>query len=442
MNNENVKEAKSPAVNGTAESNSAQCGEKRKNGKGKPASGKQFVVVVFIMAIATKMFILPIYLIQSAGRDGYIVLAISSAIELIMLVVTIIAMQLSKERDFFALLTSVVGKVAAKIIVALFAVFLFFKINVASTETITFYSDTVLADFDSSIMAVVLLVFLVAVANSGLRALCRLNEIITPIIVIGITGIMTLVIITGTDLANIFPAMQNIGDFKYSLVHHLSWMGDFTPLVLFLGRTEMNKKRTAVAAGFSGLIGLSLVVFQAMVMCSAFGNVPTLVDSSTNISGILQYTVGNVYGRVDMIAFILWSLAAFVETAMFFYATVRCVEFVIGKNEHFWVSIGVGVALFFTLVFGLTDPTVFEAVMSCYSTTVISPVFTFGIPMLALVCALILRHRDKRGGSGKGGSGKIDTDDGVGGGENNGSGMKRIFDRADASDNMQAADGE
>ncbi len=399
MQNENVKQIGSAGESSSSQTDVAQTDGGSKKSKGKQSSGKQFVVVVFIMAIATKMFILPIYLIQSAGRDGYVVLAITSAVELLFLIITILAMRLSQERDFFTLLTSVFGKIGAKVIVALFALFLFFKINVAATETITFYTDSVFADFDSSIMTIVLLVFLVAVANRTLRALCRLNEIITPIIVIGITGIMTLAIITGTDLANIFPAFQNMGRFMYSLVHNLSWMGDFTPLVLFVGRTEIKKKGTAIAAGASGLIGLALVVFQSLVMCSAFGNVPELVDSSTNISGILQYTVGNVYGRVDMIAFILWSIAAFVETAMFFYAASRCIEFVIGKNAHFAVGLGLGVALFITLIFGLTDPTVFEALMSCYSTSVISPLFTAGIPVLALVCALVIRRKDKHNGN-------------------------------------------
>ncbi|MDE6293845.1 MAG: hypothetical protein K2L88_04400, partial [Clostridiales bacterium] len=39
----------------------------------KQASGKQLVAIIFILSMATKMFLLPIFLIQSAGRDGYII---------------------------------------------------------------------------------------------------------------------------------------------------------------------------------------------------------------------------------------------------------------------------------------------------------------------------------------------------------------------------------
>ena len=41
----------------------------------KQATGLQLIAFVFILALATKMFLLPIYLIRATGRDGYIALA-------------------------------------------------------------------------------------------------------------------------------------------------------------------------------------------------------------------------------------------------------------------------------------------------------------------------------------------------------------------------------
>ena len=42
----------------------------------KQATSRQLISIVFILALATKMFLLPISLIQSIGRDAYIALAI------------------------------------------------------------------------------------------------------------------------------------------------------------------------------------------------------------------------------------------------------------------------------------------------------------------------------------------------------------------------------
>ncbi len=359
----------------------------------KQAMGPQLVVVVFMLSLATKLFLLPIYLIQSAGRDGYIILSIEAAFDLVSLGVLIAAICLSKDRTFFELLENTIGKVASKITAAVVALFLLFKLNVAAAETLTFYSDNVFADFDASIMIIVLLVFLGAVANHTLRALCRLNEIITPVFAIGIVILISIVLATGVDFANILPALRDGGVLKRSLLHNAAWLGDFTPLVLFIGRTKTNKRDVGIAAA-AGVVGSGVAVFFAVVMCAAFGNVPLLADSRTNISNILQFSIGNVYGRIDLISSIFWSIASFVETALFFYSTTRCIEYVIGKSAHFSVGVALCVVLYFVQVFAMTDPSVFTVVVSSVVTSIIAATLSAAIPAVAFVCAAVMKKRD------------------------------------------------
>lgn len=361
----------------------------------KQSSGRQLVVTVFLLALATKMFLLPIFLIRAAGRDGYIVLAIGAGIDLLSLGAMLAAMFMSKDTDFFTMLESVIGKIATKIVIVLFTLFLFFKMNIAANETLTFYSDNVFAEFDSAIMVIVLLIFLAAVANHTLRALCRLNELLVPLVVVGIGILIAITAVTGFDFGNIMPTMRKPSEFGDAVTRHGSWLGDFTPLALFIGRTDL-KKRTAVAASVSGVIGTSVVLFFSMVMCAAFGNLPTYVDSTTNISNILQFSVGNVYGRIDLFSSILWSVAAFVETALFFYATCRCVAYVIGRNSHFGIALGVCAATYFTQVFAMSDPTIFSLLMSNRWTSAISLAFTVAVPSAAVLCGAISARRGQK----------------------------------------------
>lgn len=357
-------------------------------GRAKQATGKQLVVVVFVLSLATKMFLLPIYLIQETGRDGYLVLTACIALDLISLGLMLCAMWVSRDADFFTLLESVIGKPCAKIVVALVAAFLFFKLNIATAETVTFYSDNVFAEFDVALMIIVLLVFLLLVARHTLRALCRLNELVAPLIAVGVIVLGVIVVMTGFDRANIFPVAETPLRVGNALVRHASWVGDFTPLIMFVGRTQV-KKRTMPIAAASGLIGAGAPVFFAVVLCSAFGNIPMYVDSSTNIANILQFSIGSVYGRIDLFSSVLWSVAAFVETALTFYALTRCVEYVIGKPAHFAVGLGACVALYFVQVFAMTDPTVFSAVMSNPVASIATMVLTLAIPALAIVCGAI-----------------------------------------------------
>ncbi len=381
------------AAEPVARSESIQDAGTTNTGEQKQATGKQLVAIIFILSLATKMFLLPIFLIQSTGRDAYIIVSVFCAFDLITLAITLVTMRLANV-DFFELITSVTGKVGAKIIVSVIGIFLFFKLNISVAEILAFYGTNVFTDFDTSLMVIVLLVFLAAAGTHTLRALCRLNELLVPLIVLCLFILVSIVVMTGFDLANIFPAVRDPGDFSDGLVHYGSWIGDFTPLVLFIGRTK-TKKRTGIFAVASGTIGSAVAVFFALVLSAAFGNVPSLVDSTTNLSNILQFTVGNMYGRLDMFSSILWSVSVFIEAALFFYSTCRCISFVIGKNTHVIISLCTSVAVYAVQVFALIDPTIFSTVVTSLACSVTVPIITLAIPVLALICALISRKRQR-----------------------------------------------
>lgn len=361
----------------------------------KQASGKQLVAIIFILSMATKMFLLPIFLIQSAGRDGYIILAIYGAFDLLTLIPILIAIRKS-DVDIFELLSTVLGKIGAKIAVVIIWLFLFFKLNTAVAEILTFYGTNVLTDFDTTMMVVVLLVFLAAAGTHTLRSLSRLNELLVPIIVVCLAVLVAIVVLTGFDLANIFPAVADKKGFSFALIKHPTWVGDFTPLVLFIGRTKTKKFTWCFAAG-SGVIGTAVATFFALALSAAFGNVPTLVDATTNISNILQFSVGNVYGRLDMFSSVLWSVSVFIEAALFFYATCRCASFVIGKNAHFIISLCICVMVYVVQVFALTDPMIFSLTVTALPCAMITLVMAAVIPCLALVCTIVynVKHKNK-----------------------------------------------
>lgn len=381
-NNENATVAKSESVQEAGSTNT---------GIQKQATGKQLVAIIFILALATKMFLLPIFLIRSTGRDAYIIISLFCAFDLVTLVITLIAVRIA-DTDIFELLKSMLGKVGSKIAVGIIGLFLFFKLNMSVAEILSFYGSNVFTDFDTSVMIIVLLAFFAAVGVHTLRALCRLNELLVPVIVVCLAVLVAIVVMTGFDLANIFPAVRNGKEFSSGILRYSSWVGDFTPLVLFIGRTK-TKKHTAVFATASGVLGSAVAVFFALVLSAALGNTKALVDSTTNLSNILQFTVGNVYGRLDMFSSILWSVSVFVEAALFFYSVCRCIAFIVGKNANFIISVSVCAAVYIAQVFALVDPTVFSAVVTSPVCAIAVPVLTLSVPVLALICAAVSKKR-------------------------------------------------
>ena len=227
-----------------------------------------------------------------------------------------------------------------------------------------------------------------------LRSLCRLNEFVVPVILICIVILMTIVLATGFDFANIFPVMRKPDDFKSAIFEHSVWLGDFTPIVLFIGRTKL-KKRTGLCVGVAGFSSCIVSVFVAVTMCAAFGNVPELVDSGTNLSTILQFSLGNAYGRIDMMSAVLWSVGAFIEVALFFYCASRCFAFVIGRNEHFWIGVTLAVLLYLLQVLVFGDSTLFAQTVSSIPFSAVMSAMSVIVPTVALVCAAWSRNKKK-----------------------------------------------
>ncbi len=369
---------------------------------GSQSTSRQLVAVIFVLALTSKMFLQPIILLHAVGRDAYVAMAIDGAIDLVSLALIIAAIHLSGENDFFSMMSAVIGKVGAKIIAAVIGLYLFVKLTIATSETLIFYSDALFAEFDLTVILVVLMAFFLAVASHTLKSLSRLTELLIPLVVVGVGVLATIVITTRFDVANVLPFMRSDG-FGDAIFRHGTFMGDFTPLIFYVGRTK-SKKHTSLFAAASGVIGTAVAVFFAVVMSAAFGNVPIFSDSSTNLSTVLQYSIGNVYGRIDLFSTVLWSIAAFLGNAMFFFATCKCFRFVAGEKAHGAVALLVGLALYFVEVFAMTDPTILGAVTTSVVTSMISLTFTIAIPLTALTFSLLDRKKKKCDKSGNGGA--------------------------------------
>ncbi len=421
MNKSEVNQ-KGVGTQGAEAENGKTVSADKSGGGERQVTEKQFTCVVFLLALATKMFVQPIFLIQTAGRDAYLALAIDGAVDLVILGIIVAASKLSPDTDFFMLLKGVTGEVCARIVVGLFGLFMLFKLTVTAGETISFYAENIYTGFDVSIMSILLILFAAAASVTALRALCRLNEIITPLLMLCIAVIVFVVVATGFDVANILPVLRKPQNFESAILRHASWLGDFTPMLLFVGRTKITKHSAAITMG-AGVLGTAVPVFFCIVMCAAFGNVPYLVDSSTNLSSVLQYTVGNLYGRLDIMPVLLWSVAAFIENALFFYCASRCFEFAAGKVNHLVSSAVIAIVLFFVTVFVMTEPMLFSQITANVVTSAVIAVFSFGMPLLALICAIV--NKRKNSAADKGADGNTprsqtgDTGDRIESGERN-----------------------
>lgn len=356
------------------------------------ATALQLILMVFIAAFATKTFLLPIFLIRNFARDGYIGMAIICGADLLSLFTVLAAVKIA-DCDIFKLIVRAFGNTAAKVFFCGAFLFFFIKINIVVAEIMIFYADSVFADFNTAVMIIALLIFLAAVSAKKMTALCRLNELIVPVIIVCLGIFICIIVVTGFDFANILPSMR--GDMR-ELRGLGVWLGDFTPLIFFVGTTKP-KKRTLGIAAASGTVGSCVAVFFALVLSAAFGNVPMLVDSGTNVSGMLQFSSGNVYGRIDLFTSALWSLAAFVQSAVFMFVAVKCLAFVFGKRGGLAFSIPLGIVVYFVQVLYLAEYTAFFTAAVGVWSTCVSATFAVLLPSVVLWAAIKTKRRSYSG---------------------------------------------
>ena len=81
---------------------------------------RQLLCVTFLVALAMKMFMLPVLVMRESGRDGFTAMLIALGVDLVVLAVVAAVLHVS-EKDLFATLSDAFGGIVSRVVVALFA---------------------------------------------------------------------------------------------------------------------------------------------------------------------------------------------------------------------------------------------------------------------------------------------------------------------------------
>ena len=93
----------------------------------KQVSTRQFVVVQFLVALAVKMFMLPALMLRVVGKDSYIVMLAWIAFEFIDLTFVLLLARRNPDKTMYDILKDAFGKIASRVIVAVFTLFVAMK---------------------------------------------------------------------------------------------------------------------------------------------------------------------------------------------------------------------------------------------------------------------------------------------------------------------------
>lgn len=306
---------------------------------------RQFMCLTFLVALAMKMFMLPVLMMRVSGRDSFIVMIIAMSADLILLAFVAAVVHLAGDNTFFDVLSRAFGTITAKIIAAVVGVFYLFKLFMIIADIMIFFSTSV---FDSEMSFLHLLpLFLLFgyFAFKPLSATGRLGELFTPIVIVSmlLLGGLTL---PEVEFSGLMPLLgEGWGTVGQSLMAFTLWFGDFTVLLIMTGKTDKGGKKMYFSL-IAGLVASAILLTFAAVLFSAYGDMPEVLTYGHNISNMTQYAVGSYkFGRFDLVIFCMWLMAVMISAGLMTIFFVRCMDFVCGEKVGKFVSISAGVAM-------------------------------------------------------------------------------------------------
>lgn len=296
---------------------------------------RQFFLIVFLLAVAMKMFMLPTYMMRISGDDSLFVLVCESLIDVVLLIVVLMIMRAHKG-TFFETITYAFGKVLARIIAGLLVIFYLAKLFLMLTELRVFFSTSVLYISLSPLHMIPLLLLLIFVSGKRLSVLGRVSEIITPLVIISMV-VLGALSFSSVDFSNNLPLISDPRQIKEGMMSFPMWFGDFMLLLVFTGKTD-NRKRLYFSLIAAGIGLLFMALFSAM-MFALYTYVPEVLTYGHNISNMTQYSVSSFkFGRFDLLVFCIWLLGVLLSAAIMVNFINRCVNFAFGKQVGLYTA--------------------------------------------------------------------------------------------------------
>lgn len=352
----------------------------------------QLFTVIFILGMSLKMLMLPVLLLKSSGRDSVLGMSGILLSELLCLGACIAAILLAPQKSFTELLENCVGKIAAKIVFVLLALFFFGKLVLISGEVRIFFSENLFGEFPWRLYGIPFFGLCIVMGMGTLRAIGRSAQFLFPFIAVA-TFVMFVLIAGGVDFHEVFP----IGEFGYANVFRASykfamWYGDYSLLVVCLGAVKRSRHTVAISLT-AGILSACVVLFFMFGLTATFSNVCNLIRFGQNVTGMSHYALGNIMqGRVDLVLFCVWLISVFIKAGMFSFAVVFFVRAVLPVGGAL-PSVLLGLALYIISVC-TPSATSMHSFMTQYL-SIPALIFQIAVPALMLGVVLVARHKDK-----------------------------------------------
>lgn len=345
-------------------------------------SGKQLSIMIFFIPLVFKMSMLPAYLYDTAGVDGYVIVGIFAAVEFIQLWAVLFAC----EKGGMEALRKKCGNVIYFAVSCPLLFVIFVKSILFITEIVNYVSTFLFYNIVDAPIIISLLLISYYFAYKGARTVARVFEttiwLIPVIIIAGLAFGETE--LHGDCLLSVFP--DGGSDILRSASKYLIYTFDFSPLLFC--KIKIKRK---VGIGLFSALSVAMLMGCYMIFYCRYGRASFLIDCAFARLASFDTVISEV-GSLDWISCILWITTAVLNLAIKLNAVAE-----IGTGLKIRRPIGLGV---FCVVLGVVLTKVFVNMREAFLMATSGVQYAvFGIEIAVPIVLLLLLAAKKNGGA-------------------------------------------
>lgn len=294
----------------------------------KALSSKQLIAVVAIIGLGLNMLNLPALAVMQAGKDGYIAMLVMVAADCAALWLTLWTTENLRKVEWGRRVTAVL-RVAAGVIGGAWSIA---KLVLIVGEARLFYGETVFENLGKTAFSIFVCALIAVLGSGGKRAVGRLAELAVPITAVTAAILVFTSFVGDMDLTDVLPVLEGKEKVLFAPVKLALWTGNFPVLFCFCGDVEQGEYVKTKAVCTAATCGAA-VVLLTFVLGAIYGSVTHLVFYGSNASSMNQYIGSYNFGRIDLIVFVLWSVALFIEAGVYSLSLVRSLSFLTKRDR-------------------------------------------------------------------------------------------------------------
>ena len=350
-------------------------------------SSRQLYFLLACIAPLGKLILLPSQLVQFSKNDLLLPALIGFLVQAA--VIFCVLLLAKRNMSFYELLANTFGRIAAKILLTVFALFLFYAALLPLLEQKLFVEGVLYDTLPSIVAFSPFFVLSAYLCSKPLAAFGRTWDILAPLAIVGFAGILLLSVGTAKYDALLPVGASGVSGILQGTAFSTSWFYDAPILLALLGKIEYKKgmawKGTLwYLAGALGVL-FFLATFYGIFQETALNQPFAYARTSKYFAGI------TVLGRIDYLFSFLLALVLAFWISLPIQAGVDCIDQAYGRPRYLSVLLGIGINAVFFLISVLLEYR-FGDILQTISQPLwwIFPIFCVGVPPL---CLLLRRKR-------------------------------------------------